>query len=121
MKKHDIAHAGIGSRVSKDIAGRGDEQDLGSLPVKTGLGQDACYLLDLLTEKLQHGVVGVGLNSQVVAGAITVGHRASDPVDVAAQQVEQFSPDYGYFSGVNAIGAEEGTAAALGTLEEIVE
>ena len=98
-----------------------EPRNLGSLPVEAGLGQDTGYLLDLLTEKLQHGVVGVGLDAQVVAGAITVGNRTHDPVDVAPQKVQQLPTDYGYFSRVDTIGAEKRTAAAFGTLEKVVK
>jgi hypothetical protein len=77
-------------------------------------------LLDVLHEEIEHVLEGMGLDAQVVAGLVAVGHRCGDPVDVQAQQVEQFAAHDGDLGRVDAVGAEHRAAAALGALEEVV-
>jgi hypothetical protein len=62
----------------------------------------------------------VGLDAQVVAGAVAVGHRCGDPVNVQAQKVQQLAPHDGDLGRVDAVGAEHRAAPALGALEQVV-
>ena len=56
----------------------------------------------------------------MVTGHITIGYRGGNPVDIQAQQIEQFTAHDGDFSGIDAIGAEYRTAATLGALKQVV-
>jgi hypothetical protein len=89
VEQHHVAHAGVGARIGEHITRRGDEQDVGPL-AEVGLNLNAGDFLDVVHEEIEHVLKGVGLDAQVVAGAVAVGDRRGDPVDVQAQQVEQF-------------------------------
>ena len=54
------------------------------------------------------------MRKQLAAGSM-------HPVDVAAHQVQQLPADHRDFRGVDAVGAEDRAAAALGALVEVVE
>ena len=82
---------------------------------------DARSVLDVVGHEIEHVLDAVGLDAQVVAGAEAVGRRLDDPVDVAAHEVQQFPADHGDLGLVDAVGAEDGAAAALGALVEVVE
>ena len=64
---------------------------------------------------------GVGLYAQVVPGPEAVGRGLDDPVDVDADQVQELAAHHGDLGRVDAVGAVDGAAAALGALVEIVE
>src|SRR5512137_2028894 len=57
----------------------------------------------------------------MVSCPVTVGSRLQDPVDVEAQQVEQFPSHHGNLTRVDPVGTEHGTPSTFRTLEEIVE
>ena len=56
----------------------------------------------------------------MIACSVTVGNRGGDPVRVKSQEIKEFPCYDCYFSGINAVRTENGTAAALGALEKIV-
>ena len=78
-------------------------------------------VLQFVGGKLQTVFEGVRLDAQMVADAETVGRRLNDPVDVAADQVQQFAADHRDLGGIDAIGAVDRAAAALRALIEVVE
>ena len=63
----------------------------------------------------------MGLETHVVAGAVGVGCRLHDPVDVHADQMQQLAAEHGYFGGIDAVGAEHRATAALGALVVVHE
>ena len=93
-----------------------DEQDLRALAVDGGIHAYAGELLQFVHGEIDAVLEAVGLNAQVVAGAEAVGGRLQHPVDVAADQVQQFAADHGDLGGIDAVGAEDRAAAALGAL-----
>ena len=119
MEKDDISHGRKRPRVCKDVPRRGDKQDLSPLPVQAGLHPYSRNLFNLVHKKVDHILVGMRLNPQVIPCPVTVGDRGANPVCVQTKKVEEFSPYDGDFGGVNAIGTKKGTAAALGALKEV--
>jgi len=63
----------------------------------------------------------MGLQPHVVAGAIRVGRRFEDPVNVDPDQVEDLAHHYGHFGGIDAVGTENRAAAALSALVKVHE
>jgi cobalamin biosynthesis protein CbiG len=112
--------AGVSARVGEDVPRRGDEKDVGPLFHVLGLDPHTGNLLNVVDEKVEHVLEGVGLDAQMVAGFVAVGDRCGDPVDVQTQQVQQLPPHDGDLGGVDAIGAVDRAASALGALKEIV-
>ncbi len=105
-----------------EVVGRGhDEQDLRAFAIDGGIHADAGQLLQFVHGEIDAVLEAVRLNAQVVAGAEAVGRGLQHPVDVAADQVQQLAADHGDFRGVDAVGAEDRAAAALGALVEVVE
>ena len=121
VEEHQVAHEGVGAGIGKNVARGGDEEHFRSLPVERRLDPHAVYGFNLVYEKVNHVLVGMRLDAQVIAGLVAVGDRRGDPVDVAAHQVQQFAADDGDFGSVDPIGAEERAAAAFGALKEVVE
>ena len=76
---------------------------------------------DIFAEEFNDFLEGVGLDAEVVARAVTVGHRFHDPVDAEAELMQQFADDSRDFGGIDAVGAEQGAAAAFGALVEVGE
>ena len=63
----------------------------------------------------------MGLHAEVVAGAVAVVDRVHDPVDAETEVKQHLAHDDRDFGGVDAVGAEQGAAAALGALIEVDE
>ena len=61
-----------------------------------------------------------GLNAQMVARLVAVGHRRGDPVDVEADQVEQLAAHDGDLRRIDAVGAENRASPAFRALKEVV-
>ncbi len=106
------------SLLEKDLIRILGRKDLPGRPLLYGTTR---RFLDVFGEKLQRALETVGLDAQVVAGAVAVGHRLHDPVDVQAYQMQQLPGHHGDFGRVDAVGAKERTAAALGALVEVHE
>ena len=121
MEEHQVSHAGVCSRIGKIIAGRRDKEDVGAFFVDGNIHADACPVYDIVGHEFQHVLDAAGLNAQVVSRPEAVGRRFDDPVDVAAHQIEKLAADHGDFRLVDAVGAEDGTAAALRALVEVIE
>ena len=121
VEEEHVAHAGVDAGVGDEVARRRDEQDLGALLVDREVDPDAGGLLDVVDHELQRVHEAVRLDRQVVAGAEAVGHRLDDPVDVEPEQAQQLPAHHGDLGRVDAVGAEDRAAPALGALEEVVE
>ena len=106
--------------IGKNIARRRDKENVGALLVELGFHPHAGDLLDIVDEEVEHVLEGMGLDAQVVAVHVTVGHRRGDPVDVQPEQIEQLAAHDGDFGRVDAVGAEHRAAPALGALEQVV-
>ena len=61
------------------------------------------------------------LDSEVISLHVAVGDRGDDPVDVAADQVQEFAADHGNLGSIDSIRAINRATSALGALEKIVE
>src|SRR5512143_3012805 len=57
----------------------------------------------------------------MISRPVTIRCRFQHPIDITAQKVEELPSHHRDFAGINAVGAEDGAAAALGTLEEVIE
>ena len=97
------------------------KQDLGALAIDGRLHADAGELLEFVHREIDAVLEAVRLHAQVVAGAEAVGGGLQHPVDVAADQVQQFAADHGDLRRVDAVGAEDRAAAAFRALVEVVE
>ena len=120
LEQHEVAHAGVRARIGEQVARRRHEEDLGALPVEGRLDPLARDRLDVVEHVLQVADDGVRLKAQVVALHVAVRDRTGDPFDVQAQQVQQLAADDGDLRLVDAVGAEDRAAAALGALVEVV-
>ena len=58
----------------------------------------------------------MGLNTKVVACAVTVGNRFHNPVNAETEFIHKFTNNGGNFSRIDTIGAEQRTAAAFRAL-----
>ena len=121
VEQHQVAHEGVDAGVREHVAGRRDEQDLVALFVEGGLGTDAGDGFAVIGQHFHDFHEGVGLDAQVVAREGAVFHRVHDPVDAQAHFVQQFTHDGRDLGGVDAVGAEQGAAAAFGALVGVVE
>ena len=121
VEKHQVAHEGVGAGIGEDVSRGGNEEDLGALAVEGGFYPHVGDRFDLVHEEIDHVLEGVGLDAEVVSVIVAVGRRADDPVDVAADEVEQFPADHGDFGGIDAVRTKERAATAFGTLEEVHE
>jgi hypothetical protein len=92
VEQEHVAHTGVGARIGEHVSRRGDKEDVGALFHVRGLNLDAGDLFDVLDEEVEHVLEGMRLDAQVVAGAVAVGHRRGDPVDVQAQQIQHSRP-----------------------------
>ena len=72
-------------------------------------------------QEFEHVLDAAGLDAQVVSRPEAVRCRLGDPVDVAADEVEEFPAHHGDLRLIDPVGAEDGTPAALGALVEVVE
>jgi hypothetical protein len=63
----------------------------------------------------------MGRNAQMISGPIAIRCRLDDPVNVAADQIEEFPGHHRDFTCIDAIRAEDRAAAALRALEEVIE
>ncbi len=84
MKQHQIPHGGVSARIGKHITGWGNKKNVGAFFINVVIDLHAGNLFDVFYEEVEHVFEGVGLDSQVVSGAVAVGHRGGDPVDVQA-------------------------------------
>ena len=121
MEEHEVAHEGVDAGVGKNVAGGRNEKDFVALFVEGSLGPDAADGFAVVGQHFHDFHKGVGLNAQVVAGKTAVFHRVHDPVNAQAHFVQQFAHDGGDFRRVDAVGAEQGAAAAFRTLVGVVE
>ena len=119
MEQHQITHQSVGAGIGEDVARWGDEKDLRTLAVEGRFDANAVDRFDFVHEELNHVFEGMRLNAEMVSSAIAIGHRPGDPVNVTADEIEQFARDHGDFGGVNPVGAKQRTAPAFGTLEEV--
>ena len=108
--------AGIEPGLGENVSRRSDEQNLGPLSIESRLDLDAGQVLEIFGQKIDVVLEGVGLQPHVVAGAVGVGGRLQNPVDAYPDQVQQFAQHHGHLGGVDAVGTEDRTAAALGAL-----
>ena len=120
MEEHHIAHTGKCARVSENITGRCNKQDFSALPVKVLLHPEACYVLNFIRKKVEHILVSMGLNTEVISCPVTIGHGRGNPVNIEAHQVSKLPPHDSDFGHIDPIRAEKRTAAAFGTLVEVV-
>ena len=121
VKQREVAEQRVVMRRA-EVIGRGhDEQDFRALAVDGSFDADAGDLFQFVDGELQAVLEAVRLDAEVVADAEAVGGRLQHPVDVAADQVQQLAADHGDLGGVDAVGAEDRAAAALGALVEVVE
>jgi hypothetical protein len=60
-------------------------------------------------------------NAQMISCSVAIGGRFNNPIDVAANQVEQFPGHHRDFTCINTIGTENGAAAAFGALVKVIE
>ncbi len=103
----------------EEVGARGHQQDIGALDVDRKSHGNAGFFLDLLPEAFQRRLQGLGRQAEVVADAEDL---ADDLVGIFlphADRVHDVARGHGDFGGVDAIGAEHRTAAALGALMEI--
>ena len=121
VEEHQVAHAGIGPGIGEVVAGGRDEQDLRALLVD---GSFTCTPVRSSMSSTMNSSMSLtprGLDAQVVSRPEAVRHRLRDPVDVAADEVEELPAHHGDLRLVDAVGAEDRTAAALRALVEVVE
>ena len=90
MEKHEIAHESVSAGIGENVARRSEEKDLGPLAVESRLDPYAVYSLDFIDEKFDHVLESVRLNPQMVSRLVAIGRRPDDPVDVAADKVQEF-------------------------------
>ena len=62
----------------------------------------------------------MGFHPDMVSHPVALGHGGRDPVDVQAQEIEEFPAKDGDFRRIDAVRAEKGAAPALAALKEIV-
>ena len=84
-------------------SGRRYKEDLGSLPVNVRVHPQAGNFLYLVRKKVEHVLVGVWLDTQVIPGPVTIGHRSCNPVYIETQKICQFPPEYGNFGRINPV------------------
>ena len=121
MEQHQVPHEGVDAGFREHVAGRRDEEDLVPLLVERRIDMDTGDGFDIFAKEFNDFLEGVGLDAEVVARAVTVGHRFHDPVDAEAELMQQFADDSRDFGGIDAVGAEQGAAAAFGALVEVGE
>ena len=119
MEEHEVPHEGIDARIGEIVAGRGDEQDFVPLFVEGRINADTRDRLDIVAQEFDDFLHCMGLDAEMVAGAVAVGHRVHDPVGGKAQFQQHLAHQNRQFGGVDAVGAVQGAAAALGTLVEV--
>ncbi len=61
------------------------------------------------------------LQPHMVTGSVGIGDRLQNPVDTDADQMQQFADHHGNLGGIDAVRAENGTAAAFGALVGVHE
>ncbi len=91
MEEHHVARAGVSAGIGKYIPGRGNEQNIGTFFIKLRLHPHTGNFLDVIDKKVEHIYKGMGLDTQMVAGAVTVGHRSCNPVNVQTQQIQKLA------------------------------
>jgi len=121
VEEHQITHEGVGAGVGKDVPRGGDEKYFRPFSVERRFHPNPIHRFDLIHEKLNHVLKGVRLNTEVIAIVKAVGRGAGDPVDVAANEVEQLPADDGDFRRIDPVRAKNRAAAAFGALEEVVK
>ena len=121
MEQHEVAHEGVDAGIGEVVAGRGDEDDFMTLFVPRRIHADAGDGLDVVAEEFHDFTHGMGLDAEVVAGAVAVVDRVHDPVDAETEVEQHLAHDDRDFRGVDAVGAEQGAAAAFGALVEVDE
>ena len=121
VEQHQVPHEGVDAGFREHVAGRRDEEDLVPLLVERRIDMDTGDGFDIFAEEFNDFLEGVGLDAEVVARAVTVGHRFHDPVDAEAELMQQFADDSRDFGGIDAVGAEQRAAAAFGALVEVGE
>ena len=88
--------------------------------LKEGVNPDPGDFLDIVAEKFNGFLEGLGFHADMVPHMVAFGHGRADPVDIETQQVEQFAAQNGDLRRVDAVRAEQGTSAAFAALKEII-
>ena len=91
VKERHIAEQRVVMRRGKIVGRRHHEKHFSSLAVDGKIDPDAGDILEFVGGKLQAVFEGVRLDAEMVADAETVGRRLDHPIDVAADQVQQFA------------------------------
>src|SRR5208283_2386374 len=121
MEKHQVPHESVGPGVCENVARRGDKKNFGPLAVESRLAPDPVYSLDFIYEKFDHVLKGVRLNPEVVSVIVAVGHGADDPVDIEADEVQEFTAHHRYLCRIDPVRAEKRAAAAFRALKKVHE
>ena len=121
MQQGQVAHAGVRAGIGKIVAGGGHKEDLGPLPVEGNVHAHAGAFFEIIRQEFEHVLDSARLDAEVVSRPEAVGHRLGDPVDVAADKVQEFPADHRDLGLVDSIRAENGAAAAFRALVEVVE
>jgi hypothetical protein len=121
MEEQQIAQKGVIVWGGEIIGGRDHEQDVGALFVDGGIDADSSNFLEVVDGEIEAVLEAVGLNSEMIAGTEAIGDGFYDPVDIAADEVEEFAADHGDFGGIDTVGAEDGATAAFGALVEVIK
>ena len=120
MEQYHVAHTCKGSGIGKNIARRGNEKDIRPLPVKTGLHLYAGNLFNVVGKEIEHILKRMGLNPEMISGSRAIGNRRCNPVDIQAEEVQQFTAHDGNFRRIDAVGAKNRAAPAFRTLKQII-
>jgi hypothetical protein len=121
VKEHHVAHAGIRPRVGEVIARRRDEKDIGAFFVEGELHANAGPVLDIVRHEFEHVLDAAGLDAEVVSRSETVRYRFHDPVDVAADEIQELPSHHRDLRLVDPVRAKDGAPPALRALVEVVE
>ena len=120
MEKKQISHTGICARICEYVSGRCNKENVSAFFVKIWFHPNPGNFLKVIHEEIEHVLKCMGLNPQVVTGAITIGDWRCNPVDVKANQVEELPGHHRDFRRVDAVGAKNRTPPAFRTLKEII-
>jgi len=121
MENQQVTQESVVVGGGEIVGGRDDKQDIRPFFVDGSLHADAGNFLKVVHGEFDAVLESVGLDSKMIARAETIGHGLDDPVDIAADQVQQLPADHGDFGRVDAVGAKYRAAAAFSALVEIVK
>ena len=120
-KEHQVTEQGVVVRRAEVVGRRHNEQHFGAFAIDGNFEVESGDFRSLFRRKIDTVFEPVRLDAEMIADAEAVGRGLKHPVDVAADEVQQLAAHHGDFGGVDSIRAEDGAAAALGALVEVVE